>query len=101
MLQPAGGSAALMLACCVSSAAAFAPARLTATPLGLRAGARVHTRPGAVSRQAISMDIDSLIVAAPGLMALGVVLQNHMKTGMLPAACLRLVFALPSSDVEP
>jgi uncharacterized protein (TIGR02246 family) len=82
MLKPARASAALMLACCVGSAAAFAPARLPATSLGrgsLRAG--VHTRPGAVSRQAISMDIDSLIVAAPGLVALGMALQNQMKTG--------------------
>lgn len=44
MLQhkTARASAALVLACCVGSAAAFVPTRLPAATLGLRAGARVQ-----------------------------------------------------------
>jgi hypothetical protein len=48
-----------------------------------------------VSRKAISMDLDPWLVAAPGLVALGVAIQNQMNPGILSAAYLRcLCFVL-------
>ena len=44
-------------------------------------GGRGCSRPAAVSRNAIKMEVDSLLVAIPGLAALGVALQNQMKAG--------------------
>ena len=44
-------------------------------------GGRGCSRPAAVSRNAIKMEVDAFVVAMPGLAALGVVLQNQMKAG--------------------
>ena len=44
------------------------------------------------------MDIDSLIVAAPGLMALGMVLQNQMKTGIF--VCCMFVISFRAAVVS-
>ena len=67
--QTARASAALVLACCVGSAAAFFPARLPAAPLGLRSGARTAA---ARARFCLAMQEERNVEAprpAPGLRA--------------------------------
>jgi len=47
-----------------------------------------------VSRKAISMDLDPWLVAAPGLVALGVAIQNQMSPGILSVRCISAMFVL-------
>ena len=96
---------ALAVVAAASGASAFAPqssfvGRATALRGAAIAPAQAQLaapdlRSRDVSRKAISMDLDPWLVAAPGLVALGVALQNQMNPGILSAAYLRcLCFVL-------
>ena len=92
---------ALAVVAAASGASAFAPqSSFVGRAPALRGAAIAPAQPQLaaprdVSRKAISMDLDPWLIAAPGLVALGVALQNQMNPGILSAAYLRcLCFVL-------
>ncbi len=95
---------ALAVVAAASGASAFAPqssfvGRATALRGAAIAPAQAQLaapdlRSRDVSRKAISMDLDSWLVAAPGLVALGVTIQNQMSAGILSVRCISAMFVL-------
>ena len=91
---------ALAVVAAASGASAFAPQSSFVGRAPALRGALAPAQPQLaarsrdVSTKAISMDLDPWLVAAPGLVALGVAIQNQMSPGILSVRCISAMFVL-------